>query len=295
MRPTAISESAIPFPLPTGVTGYRFTDTPPPDCGCPPTTYDKIDLQVGRIRIPLDLFSGPLPRASEVSIITNALARLAASERVTGMARETRFAHPQAINAPNRQPGDFGSGIVEAGGTGPAIPWKDLPSDGQGSLAVIPGGVAFTVDGYHQEWLSAPIRGFTYDQVDATVKVSSGVGSLVGLGCESDKDFHGFDFAIADPDIWTVVQLGPNGTFQQTLMRGTTSVMRPSTSLNQLSTECDSMPSGQTRLIFAVNGTVVAETTIVAGPQAFWVPGLYIYGLRGPATADFTNIVQTAS
>ncbi len=91
-----------------------------------------------------------------------------------------------------------------------------------------------------------------------------------------------------------ILQLGgPGLPFQQILLRGTTVAMRPTAAGNRMTVACTSMPSGQNELIFGVNGTVVADTT-VSVVKTFWAPMLYLNGEAGSATATYTNIVQSA-
>ena len=68
--------------------------------------------------------------------------------------------------------------------------------------------------------------------------------------------------------------------------------MKPTTMPNQLTVACASKPMGPTELTFAINGVVVAKT-VVPMALTYWAPEAYIVGTHGPATATFTQIVQS--
>jgi hypothetical protein len=286
-----VSQAPITFALPLNVVGARYTDFV--SCGCPPLKFDAFTIQVGRARAVLSMYGTLLPDATELDIIKNASVRLAAAEGMANAGTETPYAHPQVVNDPLRTDQALIPGLADlAGGTAPPVPWTSLPRRGDNSLTLVPGGAALHMFDAGQQWVSAPLRGDIQERTDATVQVTAGSGAIEGVGCVANgTSSNGFEFAIADPGTCMILQFDDDGHFERILMRGTTTAMRPTTMPNRLSIECQGQP-GPTSLVFAVNGTVVAETTLPYELTTWW-PAIYIYGTHGPATATFTNMVES--
>jgi hypothetical protein len=112
----------------------------------------------------------------------------------------------------------------------------------------------------------------------------------VGLGCADQQQSTIYQFTIRSDKTWTIQNAA--GLLPTVIAHGTSTLIKPVQSANHLSVVC-AISSGQTHLMFAINGVTVADQ-IVSSSSSTWFPMLVLCACNGPDSASYANLSEMA-
>jgi hypothetical protein len=171
-----------------------------------------------------------------------------------------------------------------------------VADNGSASAAVVPGGVSFTLDnGGVYNWLNAPVSTWYQNTgVAGDVRFVSGAhNNGIGLGCQSDDGTIVYAFFIHADQTWAIEKQGSAVLYPSTLASGVSAAIRPVTTANHLALTCSSSTPSAVVLMFAINGTPVADLTAPSEAKG-WSPTANLCSCSGADTAQFTSVAQAA-
>lgn len=187
---------------------------------------------------------------------------------------------PIPVAAVQPLPTTLPTGPVIAGAAATPLAWTPL-NDGIARVTLTPGGVDVALVRLEQRyWFRAPVSTeFQAMRLDATVTVTAdSAGNRVGLGCKSTDNQYGATFSIDASGQWYMSLDWPNGP---TLLANAQSpAIHPPGTANTLSIVCAN--SGASfRMMYAINGSVVADEVSPILTSQPWHPDLYLCSCNG--------------
>ena len=196
----------------------------------------------------------------------------------------------------SRPPSALPTGQEKFGPSSRPVPWTALADNGSASVAVVPGGVTFTLDkGGVYNWLNAPVSTWYQNtRVAGDVRFVSGANNNgIGLGCASDDGTVVYAFFIHADQTWAIEKQGSAVLYPSTLASGVSTAIGPVTKTNHLALICSSSTPSAVVLMFAINGTPVADLTAPSEAKG-WSPTANLCSCSGADTGQFTSVAQAA-
>jgi hypothetical protein len=220
-------------------------------------------------------------------------------------ATPTPTSEPAATPTPSTEPATDGGIIARTPSTLPtgqekfgpssrAVPWTAVADNGSASVAVVPGGVTFTLDSAGvYNWLTAPVSTWYQNtRVSGDVRFVAGANNNgIGLGCQSDDGTVVYAFFIHADQTWAIEKQG--SAHPSTLASGVSTAIQPVTTVNHLALTCSSSTPSAVVLMFAINGTPVADLTAPSEAKG-WSPTANLCSCSGADTGQFTSVAQAA-